>query len=137
MKRQRLTFPYPQLYPELEFFGDRAEQSRALRRHRGDVPWWAGVLCAAGVILLLRESLPALLRTLPDPAGARGPVALCLLVIGTALVFAFVLFVRRSRRIRRRLRRDLVARGVAICVRCGYDLRGSPGCCPECGGARE
>jgi hypothetical protein len=40
----------------------------------------------------------------------------------------------RLRPLRRYLREQLHARGVAICVRCGYDLTGNvSGRCPECG----
>lgn len=36
--------------------------------------------------------------------------------------------------VRRALRRELVARGVAVCLRCGYDCRGQrEPRCPECG----
>ena len=40
-------------------------------------------------------------------------------------IFWFMWSMRR-RRIRLRIRQGL-------CVRCGYDMRGSPGACPECG----
>ena len=49
-------------------------------------------------------------------------------VIPFALLPARALLTRASRR-----RRDFASRG--LCVRCGYDLRATPGRCPECGTA--
>ena len=39
MARDRLNFPYPQLYPELRRFGDLGEQERILRACNGYIPY--------------------------------------------------------------------------------------------------
>ncbi|MBN1347708.1 MAG: hypothetical protein JXQ73_33785 [Phycisphaerae bacterium] len=45
----------------------------------------------------------------------------------------FMVLVLRSK-VRVSLRRQLVERGIPICIRCGYDLRGqTEPRCPECG----
>ena len=53
-----------------------------------------------------------------------------LAVIGVLACLAWVV----RRRIRRRLRRDLIQNGQPACVKCGHSLIGnSSGVCPACG----
>ncbi len=58
------------------------------------------------------------------------PLWFVLLVTATYPSFAIISALRRRRRRGRRRKRGL-------CVTCGYDLRGSPERCPECGGDRR
>lgn len=56
----------------------------------------------------------------------RFPIAYLLVLFGG---YPVLILIRRPLRRRRRLKRGL-------CVTCGYDLRGSPERCPECGSKR-
>jgi hypothetical protein len=62
----------------------------------------------------------------PDPARLRG-VVLLFTGFGVCLSAVFL------RRVKRRLVDE--RRRAGLCVACGYDLRASPGRCPECGTA--
>lgn len=58
------------------------------------------------------------------------------LVTTTALIIACAWLARRSAA--RHLRAYLNEAGHRVCLRCGYDLRGSPAAvCPECGSRQE
>jgi hypothetical protein len=69
------------------------------------------------------------------PTAAWGPGVCCAVVIPYWFVFLVAAAVPAGRAVERlrgrarRRRRTLLRR----CVRCGYDLRGSSGQCPECG----
>lgn len=105
-------------------------------------PWWPvfGQQAVRSAWLPVGIGLESGSRRINSPA--LGPSTFAPLVVAyqivavpyavPALVFgaiALLPLVRRSSR--RQLLRDRVRRG--LCPTCGYDLRGTPGHCPECG----
>lgn len=131
MKSTRIAWAW--FIPELALCADAHVRGKALRR----AAWTAYTrwynLCATGVALLLivRLKLIASAYVGLPPLVFAGLVGLA---SGLALYLPFLLsrsFVRRE------VRRELNRQGVAVCVECGYQLRGVNSLrCPECGGAR-
>jgi hypothetical protein len=64
----------------------------------------------------------------PLPLGLRITRGTCVVFVPIWLAMLLVGAVPFARRLRRR-------RAVGVCSRCGYDLRATPGRCPECGEA--
>ena len=119
---------YGRWFPELSRFESEKAQRRALSvatRHMG----LRGILWAA-LFLLCFWSLGLVARFLGIPDWARDYVGSA--VGGLSFSLGFVWICRRD--LQRSLRKQLLERGVPICVRCGYDLRGQTAPrCLECG----
>ena len=109
---------------------------------------WAGLLAVAAVVPRAREHLgiiliegvaapivmPLLLAISFDGVSSvhLEPPAMRFVIWGAYLVmFGLIMAGWRKIEAKRELARERQRMGV--CVRCGYDLRGSPLRCPECG----
>jgi len=118
------------LFPELDRFDDRREAARALVKARATSGQYYTVLWIVPIavaIVLLTEFVLV-------PRGS--------LWVGNAIFWPTVVLFPSAclwllrRRVRFALRRQLVERGVPICLHCGYDTRDLPeNRCPECGTA--
>jgi hypothetical protein len=123
------------LYPELALFPideyQRAVKSAQSLPLRQPLLWIALALIVAAVVVVgptLRRELRGL--------GMPDVVAEILVVVGTGAITGVSLLAIVRTPVRRALRRRLVELGTAICVNCGYDLRGqTQPRCPECGKA--
>jgi hypothetical protein len=117
------------LYPELDLFESAVERRRALRASQRNL---APVLFGC-----LSPALGFLVLAIVDrftPIAPRDAVALVL--AGSAALAIFIGCLWHRRLTRRRLRVELTKLGQAICLECGYDLRGQvESRCPECGRA--
>lgn len=127
------------LFPELALFETESERraivNRFAKRQWRTPQFWLCVLLYLVTCVLLvaawlflfhssrwRGSLPP--WSLGVPIGLAGPI----------LVLALRQTLRKPGR--EFIRQELCARGVPICVKCGYDLRGQVDPrCPECGRA--
>jgi len=116
------------LFPELELFDPRSEGEQAVGRFWQEQLWNRPGLLLLMLAMILFVLVPvgmaieALLSPYLGPRLAfwAGAVIKPLPVV---LVLP-VLFTVFRRRMRRHLRATLIAGGVPICLRCGYDLRG-------------
>jgi hypothetical protein len=102
---------------------------------------WNTAMLRCGLWSVLLALPIGLLWVLIVPLAGPGPVvqALAAGALGFLSPFLFsnlAVLVCRGK-VRAVLRSRLAKRGIPVCVRCAYDLRGSGGRCPECGLERE
>ena len=127
---RRLTKRFP-LIPELPYL-DPVERVALLKRHREalEEEWFP-------LRLLFYVALPtgAIVASAWASAYLPGRVAgittgfVAFFIVWSALVLARALVLAGM--MRPRVLAELRSRG--LCTHCGYDLRGTPGRCPECG----
>jgi hypothetical protein len=124
------------LFPELDFLPPEEQGAafqtaygRLMRRPRF---WLAMILVPAALATALTLLGVVVARVFPIDKTLRTGIIGG--VVGGSVAGAVHVLFRRP--IRKDLRTGLVARGIPICIPCGYDLRGqqTPRC-PECGAA--
>ena len=121
------------LFPELGRFESTNQQRDAWNRAELAVMrryWIVGILATVAIFWLLVGDVT---DRLPNSIGVviRASLIVLSALIWTVLALAFRKTVQRS------LREQLADHGIPICIKCGYDLRGSKERCPECGEAFE
>ena len=128
--------------PEMTLFPDEAAREHAIQQiyaeeiyakeHRAALV--GALLLHAIVIVVVFFGLVYLIRSLL-PSLQRWSGHIGLAVVLPLYILYIAVSLRRS--MVKDLRRKLVQAGIPVCLRCGYDLRGSDATrCPECGTER-
>lgn len=120
------------LFPELERFEEFAQgRTMLMLALRPYMVGMASFMLGSG---LMANGLEYSLKRWLGLSGATSDYAAFGSFMLVALLFMMFLLLISRRNVRRSLRRQLARNGVAICVPCGYDLRGADSDrCPECG----
>jgi len=131
----KLTAKDSKRYPELQHFASTDEASQLLKAWQKQLMkmprFWVSLLVYTVVVGLITPlTLIALRGYFSLPSGVFGGLVGGV-TGGTGAIALNWLWRHRCRRF---LRSELIARGVPICLPCGYDLRGqNDPRCPECG----
>jgi len=119
-------------FPELLFFPTEEEREAAYeqaKKQAGHYRWY--VLVCLVLTIVIRHLLKALVLARCNVSESLLDGVLWIVTVAGASYAALYLL---RNRVTRSLRRQLIERGVPICFRCGYDLRGQDRPrCPECG----
>ena len=115
------------ILPELLLYEPGPERQRILQQAvNGPRTHVAALLCVVGAtgMFVLWDKL---VESIPSDWSLYPLFMLNLIGFGFAIWFT-------RRDIRRRLREQLVKKGIPVCITCGYNLTGNEsGVCPECG----
>ena len=123
-------------YPELSRLRTTAERNEvrraAFRSCHKSLSVQLGALAVVVLPWVITRQVQWLIETY---IAVIGEYASELLSAVLTVLLSMFLFARiADSEIRRRIRVELASRGHAICITCGYDLRGQLECrCPECG----
>ncbi|MHC4126690.1 MAG: hypothetical protein ACYSWT_03970 [Planctomycetota bacterium] len=131
----------PRAFPELNLLDSAAERRKVSRTaHRSVMRtrrfWlcWVGAAVSAvsAMVFIVGVFIPWLKQHVALPDWL---VKIVMAFLVTGIVAGGWQFGLR-RPTRRRIREELLARGIPVCLACGYSLRGQTGTrCPECGRA--
>ena len=117
------------VFPELARFENDEERTRVLKNYSRKVfrSGYTWVILFIGIPILTTLLVLVTRIALPGWSGYVSGV-----IAGVSFGAGFQWLLRSP--LRRNLRRELIDRGVPICLHCGYDLRGqNVPRCPECG----
>ncbi|MCP3905407.1 MAG: hypothetical protein GY715_17415 [Planctomycetes bacterium] len=123
-------------FPELALFPTDEEGRQALRRVRLRMIFRRQFYLAWAVAAVSCLAITVLLRTVLSGIGLPISYTTLKLILVLPVMIPCVLLGIwvTNRHAQKMLRKELLDRGVPICVPCGYTLIGSPGPnCPECG----